>query len=91
VIDKRTFARLPDFFGVARVPRWLTALTMVSASDAVATCPRRLAERMAGVLGLQMIETDFAGPRFAVSAVRRIGHADAGIDWLLAAVRDGVI
>ena len=72
---------------VALVPRWLTALTMVSASDAIATCPRRLAERMAGVLGLQIIDADFAGPRFAVSAVRRAGHADAGIDWLIAAVR----
>jgi DNA-binding transcriptional LysR family regulator len=72
---------------VALVPRWLTALAMVAASDAVATCPRRLAERMAGVLGLQIIDADFAGPHFEVSAVRRTGHADAGIDWLTAAVR----
>jgi hypothetical protein len=64
---------------------------MVSASDAIATCPRRLAKRMAGVLGLQIIDADFAGPRFAVSAVRRAGHADAGIDWLIAAVRTAVL
>jgi len=76
---------------VALVPRWLTALTMVSASDAIATCPRRLAKRMAGVLGLQIIDADFAGPRFAVSAVRRAGHGDAGIDWLIAAVRTAVL
>lgn len=75
---------------VALVPRWLTALTMVSTSDAIATCPRRLAERMAAVLGLQIIDADFAGPSFAVSAVRRAGHADPGIDWLLAAVRAAV-
>jgi len=75
---------------VAMVPYWLTALTMVSASDAIATCPHRLAERMQGVLGLQIIDADFAGPRFAVSAVRRTGHADAGIDWLLAAIRTAV-
>jgi DNA-binding transcriptional LysR family regulator len=75
---------------VALVPRWLTALTMVSGSDAIATCPRRLAERMAGVLGLQIIDADFAGPRFAISAVRRAAHADAGIDWLLAAIRTAV-
>jgi DNA-binding transcriptional LysR family regulator len=75
---------------VAMVPRWLTALTMVSTTDAIATCPRRLAERMAGVLGLQIIDADFAGPRFAVSAVRRAGHADAGIDWLRAAIRAAV-
>jgi DNA-binding transcriptional LysR family regulator len=72
---------------VALVPRWLTALTMVSTSDAIATCPRRLAERMAGILDLQVIDADFAGPRFAVSAVRRAGHADPGVDWLLAAIR----
>ena len=75
---------------VALVPRWLTALTMVSTSDAIATCPRRLAERMAGVLGLQIIDADFTGPRFAVSAVRRAGHGDSGIDWLVAAVRAAV-
>jgi DNA-binding transcriptional LysR family regulator len=75
---------------VALVPGWLTALTMVSASDAVATCPRRLAQHMAGVLGLQIIDVDFAGPRFEVSAVRRTGQADAGVDWLTAKVRDAV-
>jgi DNA-binding transcriptional LysR family regulator len=75
---------------VALVPRWLTALTMVSTSDAIATCPRRLAERLAGVLQLQIIDADFAGPRFAVSAVRRAGHSDSGIDWLVAAVRAAV-
>jgi DNA-binding transcriptional LysR family regulator len=72
---------------VAMVPRWLTALTMVAGSDAIATCPWRLAARMAGPLGLQVIDADFAGPRFTISAVRRAGQADAGIDWLLAAVR----
>jgi len=72
---------------VALVPRWLTALAMVSTSDAIATCPRRLAERQADLLKLQIIDADFAGPRFAVSAVRRAGRADAGIDWLLGAVR----
>lgn len=75
---------------MALVPRWLTALTMVSTSDAIATCPRRLAERMAGVLGLQVIDADFAGPRFDVSVVRRAGTADAGITWLLASIREAV-
>lgn len=76
---------------VALVPGWLTALTMASASDAVVTCPRRLAQRMAGVLGLQIIDADFAGPRFEVSAIRRMGQADAGVDWLMAKVRDAVL
>jgi LysR family transcriptional activator of mexEF-oprN operon len=85
-----TDARLPNpaiVSTVAVVPRWLTALTMVATSDAVATCPRRLAERMAGFLKLQIIDADFAGPRFAISVVRRAGEVDPGIDWLVDAVR----
>lgn len=88
-----TDATIPDpaiVSTVAMVPRWLTALTMVSVSDAIATCPRRLAERMAGGLRLQIIDASFAGPRFAVSAVRRAAPADAGIDWLLGAIRAAV-
>lgn len=75
---------------VAVVPRWLTALTMVAASDALATCPRRLAERQADVLGLQVLDAWFAGPSFAVSAVRRAGPIDPALDWLLAALRAAV-
>jgi DNA-binding transcriptional LysR family regulator len=88
-----TNATIPDpglVSTVALVPRWLTALTMVSASDAIATCPRRLAERYARSLGLQIIDADFAGPHFTVLAVRRAGHADTGVDWLLAAIRTAV-
>lgn len=88
-----TAATLPDaalVSTVALVPRWLMALTTVSTSDAIATCPRRLADRMAGVLGLQIVDADFSGPRFTVSAMRRARHADAGIDWLLSAVRRAI-
>lgn len=88
-----TDATIPDpamVSTVTMVPRWLTALTMVSTSDAIATCPRRLAERMARSLGLQVIDAAFAGPPFAVSAVRRGGRVDAGIDWLLGTVRAAV-
>ncbi len=88
-----TDATIPDpglVSTVALVPRWLTALTMVSASDAIATCPRRLAERMAVSFGLQIIDADFAGPRLTISAVRRAGHVDPGIDWLIGAVRQAV-
>ncbi len=88
-----TDATIPDpglVSTVALVPRWLTALTMVSASNAIATCPRRLAERQARLLGLQVIDADFAGPRFKVLAVRRAGHVDASLDWLRAAIRAAV-
>ncbi len=88
-----TAATLPDprlVSTVALVPRWLTALTMVATSDAIATCPRRLARRMAGDLGLQVIDYAGAGPAFTVSAVRRAGQPDAGIDWLISALRASV-
>src|SRR4030095_1045862 len=55
---------------VATVPSWLSALSIVSISDAVATCPRRLAERMACSLGPQIVDADFAGPRLDVAPVR---------------------
>ena len=75
---------------VAIVPRWLTALSMVAASDAIATCPRRLAERLAPTFGLQILDAAFAGPRFRVSAVRRSDSADPGLDWLVTAIRRAV-
>lgn len=64
---------------------------MVSVGDAIATCLRRLAGQMASGLRLQVIDTDFAGPRFEVAAVRRAGQADAGLDWLVTKVREAVL
>src|SRR5262249_20891184 len=75
---------------VALVPRWLTALSMVATSDAIATCPRRFAERLAPTLGLQVIDADSSGPRFSVSVVRRTEHPDPGLDWFVAAIRTAV-
>jgi hypothetical protein len=42
------------------------------------------------VLGLRVIDADFAGRRFSVLAVRRAAHADPGIDWLLKSIRAAV-
>jgi len=81
VPDRRDIATL------AVVPRWLTALTMAAASDALVSCPRRLAERMAGPLGLQVLDPPFNQAPFAVHVVRREGPADPAVDWLLAQVR----
>ena len=75
---------------VAAVQRWLTALVMVSASDAIATCPLRLAQRQSKVLGLQVITTDFLQDRIAVYAVRRDGDADPGAGWFMEQIRKAV-
>lgn len=83
---------LPEAFEdrvVARAgaPHWLTVLVMVAASDAIATCPRRLAERHADMLGLQVLDPPFEPMRLTVEAVRRSGTDDPGVDWFLDQVR----
>ncbi len=76
-----------DIAFVAAVQRWLTALVMVSASDAIATCPLRLARSQARRLGLQVISAPFLRDRIPVYAVRREGGGDQGIDWFLGEIR----
>ncbi|WP_340646714.1 LysR family transcriptional regulator [Phenylobacterium sp.] len=75
---------------VAMVPHWLTALVLVAGSDAIATVPRRLAERQALQLGLQVLDPPFKPNTFTVSALRRAGGEDAGLDWFLDQVRAAV-
>lgn len=72
---------------LASVPGWLTALVLVASTDGIATVPRRLAERHAGRLGLQVVDLPFPPDRIAVSVMRRIGAADPGVDWFLEQVR----
>jgi DNA-binding transcriptional LysR family regulator len=74
----------------AAVPRWLTVMVMVAASDAIGTVPLRLAERHAKMMGLQVIKAPFLTNRITVSAVRRDGVKDAGADWFLEQVRAAV-
>ena len=74
----------------AGAPHWMTVLVMVAASDAIATCPRRLAERHADMLGLQVMEPPFKPMRLSVEAVRRRGTDDPGIDWFLGELRAAV-
>jgi DNA-binding transcriptional LysR family regulator len=71
----------------AVAPRWLPALAMASQSDAIVTCPRRLAERLAPVFGLQILKAPFVSNRIAVSVARRAGETDAAVSWFLDAVR----
>jgi DNA-binding transcriptional LysR family regulator len=74
---------------VAAVQRWLTALVIVSASDAIATCPLTLARSQAKVLGLQVITAPFLKDRIPVYAVRREAD-DAGGAWFLEQIRAAV-
>jgi len=74
----------------ALVPRWLTALQIASSTDAFASCPRRLAERQAEMLDLQIVDLPYESDPIVVSVVRRADAADAGVDWLLAQVRAAV-
>lgn len=80
-------ARRGDPRMLAAVPQWLTALMLVAATDGIATCPRRLAERHAARLGLQVLDTPFPPNRITVSVVRAAGVEDAGLDWFIDQVR----
>jgi DNA-binding transcriptional LysR family regulator len=80
----------PGMVQLASVPQWLTALLLVSSTDGLATCPRRLAERHAGKLGLQVLDPPFESDVITVSVVRRAGVADAGVDWFLQQLREAV-
>jgi DNA-binding transcriptional LysR family regulator len=76
-----------DVAQLAVVPQWLTALMLVAETDGIATCPRRLAERHAGRLGLQVLEPPFTPDTIRVSVLRRKGARDLGVEWFLGQVR----
>jgi DNA-binding transcriptional LysR family regulator len=80
----------PEIAFTAAVPGWLTVLTIVATSDSIATVPRKLAQRQAKLLGLQVLTPPFVPIAIEVSAVRRAAGRDAGIDWLLAQIRRAV-
>jgi len=69
----------------AIAPRWETALAIVAATDAIATCSRRVALDQAARYGLQLMEPPTPTPGWTVSMARRSG-ADAGVDWFCAQV-----
>jgi DNA-binding transcriptional LysR family regulator len=80
----------PAIAFTAAVPRWLTVMMIVATSDAIATCPRKLAERQSKLLGLQILKPPFVPSAIEVAAVRRAGGEDAGVDWLQARIREAV-
>ena len=78
---------LGDMVMLATAPQWLTVLLMVASTDGIATVPRRLAERHAARLGLQVLDLPWPPDTISVSVLRRAGVADEGADWFLSQVR----
>lgn len=76
----------------AVVPDHLTAFIVASTTDAVVIAPTRLAEYYAGRLDLCCRRIPFAVPPLAIAAVRRsVAAPDAGVDWLLARLRECLV
>jgi DNA-binding transcriptional LysR family regulator len=75
---------------LAAVPHWLTVLVLVASTDGIATVPRKLAERHAEMLGLQVIDPPFEPDLITVSTLRRSGVEDAGVDWFLQQIREAI-
>jgi DNA-binding transcriptional LysR family regulator len=75
---------------LASVPQWLTALAMAASTEGLVTCPRRLAERHAKRLGLQVLDMPFPPQTIDVSVMRRAGSSDLGVDWFLDQVRAAI-
>lgn len=67
----------------AIVSTWLTAFVIVASSDAITTCPRRLAEKYARIHGLQVLDLPFRLAPFSVSILKRAGEHDPGTGWLV--------
>src|SRR6185295_12335688 len=79
-----------DIAMVGVVPRWLTALVMVSASDAIVTCPMKLAKRQSKILGLQVIAAPFLQDRILAFVARRDALNDPAIEWFEKQVRNAI-
>jgi DNA-binding transcriptional LysR family regulator len=68
---------------VVASPMFLSAFAAVSESDLIATAPRRLAARFAGVFGLAAHELPFPASPFHIDLIRaRSSLKDSALDWL---------
>jgi DNA-binding transcriptional LysR family regulator len=63
--------------------QWESVMLLIAESDLLADCPRRLAERFADRLGLQIVEPPYPPFPMLIQTVRRADAPDAGVDWLL--------
>lgn len=72
------------------VTSWETAMLMVTGSNALVECPRRLAQKYARKLGLQILDPPYPRTfRLKVLAVRRAVD-DPGVDWLLDRIKSAL-
>jgi DNA-binding transcriptional LysR family regulator len=71
----------------AIVPGWMTALSIVSAGNAIATCPRLLAEHHADTLGLQVLDLPGRTVGIEVSTLRRRDEPPPPTRWLVDEIR----
>jgi len=63
--------------------QWESIMLLVAETDLLADCPRRLAERFAARLGLQIVAPPYPPFAMPVQAVRRADAPDAGVGWLM--------
>lgn len=86
IIERDSEIDFSDFH-VCIVPRWLTALLIAARSDYVATCPRRLAESHAQLLGLDVL--GFPQQKsISVSIASRKNLQDRGVEWFIQQIRN---
>jgi DNA-binding transcriptional LysR family regulator len=81
-----TYGKLPGPHDIAThgyVDLWETAMLIVATTDAMADCPRSLAEQYAERLGLQVLDPPFRPFRFSIKAVRLAQVRDPGLDWFV--------
>lgn len=71
---------------VAYVAQWETALLIASSTQLIAECPRRLAEKYAGPLGLQILDVPFGDEMREVLAMKRPGSGNTAQDWLMSKI-----
>ncbi len=72
----------------AHVPYWLTALTLASTTNAIATCPARFAKRLVDTLNLQILGT--STEPMSISTVRRADDRDGSKGWLLDQLKQAI-
>ncbi len=76
-------ANYDDMNVLAVVPHWLTALSIVSTSDAIASCPERLARKLQQPMGLQVIKHPLKRFPIEVAVTTRQRENDPGLVWFL--------
>lgn len=75
------------FKTIAYVPQWLTAISIVAATDALTICPRRFAEQQAKALPVQSLKSPFEPIPCDAYIARRTDDNDEGTLWFAEQLR----